>query len=39
MGSHVNGRLANLVGTLYLGLVLVAAVVAIPLMVVTRAGQ
>ena len=39
MGPHVNGRLANLVGTVYLVLVLVAAVAAIPLMVITRAGQ
>jgi Mn2+/Fe2+ NRAMP family transporter len=39
MGRHVNGRLANVVGSVYLVLVLVAALAAIPLMVVTRAGQ
>ena len=39
MGRHVNGRLANTLGTVYLVIVLVAAVAAIPLMVVTRAGQ
>jgi Mn2+/Fe2+ NRAMP family transporter len=38
MGRHVNGRLVNTMGTVYLGLVLVAAVAAIPLMVVTRMG-
>ncbi len=39
MGNHVNGRLANVLGSLYLVVVLVAAVAAIPLMVITRAGQ
>ena len=39
MGRHVNGRLANVLGAAYLLVVLVAAVAAIPLMVVTRAGQ
>jgi Mn2+/Fe2+ NRAMP family transporter len=38
MGEHVNGRLANGLGTFYLVLILVAAVAAIPLMVVTRMG-
>jgi Mn2+/Fe2+ NRAMP family transporter len=39
MGRHVNGRLANTLGTAYLVVVLVAALAAIPLMIVTRAGQ
>jgi Mn2+/Fe2+ NRAMP family transporter len=39
MGRHANGRLANSLGTLYLVVVCVAAVAAIPLMIVTRAGQ
>jgi Mn2+/Fe2+ NRAMP family transporter len=39
MGRHVNGRLSNTLGTAYLVVVLVAATAAIPLMVVTRAGQ
>jgi Mn2+/Fe2+ NRAMP family transporter len=38
MGEHVNGRLANSLGTVYLGLILVAALAAIPLMIVTRMG-
>ena len=39
MGRHANGRLANALGTIYLVLVVVAASAAIPLMIVTRAGQ
>jgi Mn2+/Fe2+ NRAMP family transporter len=39
MGDHVNGRLANGLGTVYLILVIVASVAAIPLMLVTKAGQ
>lgn len=39
MGEHANGRLANVLGTLYLGIVVVASVAAIPLMLVTKAGQ
>jgi Mn2+/Fe2+ NRAMP family transporter len=39
MGRHVNGRLANTLGSLYLVVVLVASLAALPLMVVTRAGQ
>ncbi len=39
MGEHANGRLANTLGTIYLLIVGVAAVAAIPLMVLTRAGQ
>jgi hypothetical protein len=39
MGRHVNGWLANSLGTVYLVLVVVASVAAIPLMVITGAGQ
>jgi Mn2+/Fe2+ NRAMP family transporter len=39
MGRHANGPLANTLGTLYLVLVLVASLAAIPFMVVTGAGQ
>jgi Mn2+/Fe2+ NRAMP family transporter len=38
MGEHVNGKLANGLGTVYLVLVLVAALAAIPLLVITRMG-
>ncbi len=38
MGEHVNGRLANGLGTVYLGLIGIAALAAIPLLVVTRMG-
>jgi Mn2+/Fe2+ NRAMP family transporter len=39
MGEHVNGRLANALGQVYLVLIVVAAVAAIPLMLITKAGQ
>ena len=39
MGQHVNGRLANMLGVVYLVLVVVAAVAAIPLMVITGMGS
>ena len=39
MGEHVNGRLANSLGTVILGVVLVVSVAAIPLMLYTKAGQ
>lgn len=39
MGQHTNGRLANWLGSLYLVVILVASLAAIPLMIVTRAGQ
>jgi len=39
MGEHVNGRLANSLGTIFLIVVLVAAVAAIPLMVITGMGS
>ena len=39
MGRHANGRVANTLGTVYLVLVLVVSLAAIPLMVITGAGQ
>ena len=39
MGEHVNGRLSNVLGTVFLGVILVVAVAAIPLMLLTAAGQ
>lgn len=39
MGAHVNGRVANALGTVFLGIVLLASVAAIPLMIWTKAGQ
>jgi manganese transport protein len=39
MGDKVNGRLANTLGTAYLFIVLAAALAAIPLMILTKAGQ
>ena len=39
MGEHGNGRLANALGTVYLVVIGVAAVAAIPLMIWTRMGQ
>jgi manganese transport protein len=39
MGRYVNGRLANAFGLLYLLIILVVAVSAIPLMIVTHQGQ
>jgi Mn2+/Fe2+ NRAMP family transporter len=38
MGEHVNGRLANSLGSVYLVIIGVAALAAIPLMIVTRMG-
>jgi len=38
MGGYVNGRLANALGSVFLVLIGVAAVAAIPLMIVTRMG-
>jgi Mn2+/Fe2+ NRAMP family transporter len=38
MGEHANGRLANLLGTVYLFILLIVAVAAIPLMVLTGMG-
>jgi Mn2+/Fe2+ NRAMP family transporter len=39
MGDRTNGRLANSLGTLFLVLVVVAAVAAVPLMLATKAGM
>ncbi|WBQ08210.1 NRAMP family divalent metal transporter [Kribbella sp. CA-293567] len=39
MGEHVNGRVLNFFAQLYLGLLLLASVAAIPLMILTRAGR
>jgi Mn2+/Fe2+ NRAMP family transporter len=39
MGEHANGRLANGLGVVFLVLVVVAAVAAIPLLIWTRMGQ
>jgi Mn2+/Fe2+ NRAMP family transporter len=38
MGEHTNGRFANALGSVYLCVIVVAALVAIPLMIVTRMG-
>ncbi len=39
MGEHVNGRLSNVLGTVFLSVIVVVAVAAIPLMLLTSAGQ
>jgi Mn2+/Fe2+ NRAMP family transporter len=39
MGRHRNGRLANVLGVIYLVVIMVVALSAIPLMVLTNAGQ
>jgi Mn2+/Fe2+ NRAMP family transporter len=39
MGEHVNGHLANALGSVYLLIVLAASLAAIPLMILTKAGQ
>jgi manganese transport protein len=39
MGDRTNGRLANALGTVFLVLVVVAAVAAVPLMIATKAGM
>jgi manganese transport protein len=39
MGAKVNGRLANVLGGVYFVIILVIAVAAIPLMVITNGGQ
>jgi Mn2+/Fe2+ NRAMP family transporter len=39
LGDRVNGRLANTLGTLYLGVITLVAVVAVPLLIWTRMGQ
>jgi len=39
MGEHVNGRLDTMLGTVFLILITIAAVAAIPLMIVTHSGR
>ncbi|WP_410595556.1 hypothetical protein [Amycolatopsis sp. lyj-23] len=39
LGDQVNGRIRNVLGVTYLSVILVAAVAAIPLMIITGAGQ
>jgi hypothetical protein len=39
MGEHVNGRLANTMGVIYLVIITLAAVLAVPLLIVTGAGS
>ena len=39
MGTHRNGRLANTLGTIYLFVIIVIAIAAIPLMLLTNVGQ
>jgi manganese transport protein len=39
MGSHVNGKLANFFGVFYFIVILVIAVAAIPLLLLTHGGQ
>jgi hypothetical protein len=39
MGKQTNGRVLNFFALIYLGLLLLASIAAIPLMIVTKAGQ
>jgi Mn2+/Fe2+ NRAMP family transporter len=39
MGHRTNGRIANAIGVVYLGIIAVASIAAIPLMIWTRMGQ
>jgi Mn2+/Fe2+ NRAMP family transporter len=39
MGKHVNGRFTNVLGTIFLAMVLIASVAAIPLMIITKMGR
>jgi Mn2+/Fe2+ NRAMP family transporter len=39
LGDQVNGKVRNLLGVVFLGVILVAAIAAIPLMIITGAGQ
>ncbi|SEB44640.1 Mn2+ and Fe2+ transporters of the NRAMP family [Paramicrobacterium humi] len=39
MGEHVNGRVTNVLGTIFLVIILVAAIAAIPLMIVSGMGE
>lgn len=39
MGKHVNGRVFNAANLIYLALILLASLAAVPLMILTRAGS
>jgi manganese transport protein len=39
MGRHANGRLANILGVIYFGVIIAIALAAIPLMLITNGGQ
>ena len=39
MGAYANGRLANVLGVVYLVIILAVALTAIPLMILTNVGQ
>jgi manganese transport protein len=39
MGANTNGRLANVLGFAYLIVIMVIAIAAIPLMIITNVGQ
>jgi len=39
MGVHTNGRLANVLGFAYLIVIMVIAIAAVPLMIITNVGQ
>jgi len=39
MGENTNGKVTNMFGTIYLVIILAASLAAIPLMIVTGAGQ
>ena len=39
MGRYANGRLANVLGVAYLGIILAVSLSAIPLMILTNVGQ
>ena len=39
LGEHVNGRLLNGVALFYMVIILVASIAAIPLLIITGAGQ
>jgi len=39
MGDAVNGRVANILGWFYLGLITIVAIAAVPLLIATNMGQ
>jgi manganese transport protein len=39
MGGHVNSRMDTIVGTIFLVLITIAAIAAIPLMIATHSGR